>query len=110
MPKIDPLKYKIADPLEKPEFIILTSYDYTKMEGALLSGKLHDYNWDKNYSTEWYMNIPPSHDVFLFYEDILNGKGNKFKYRLLKKFEKKIYIPIEFPPPQIRIYQRSDNI
>ncbi len=109
MPKIDAEKYKIADPLEKPEFIILTSYDFEKMEEALLSDKLHNYTWDKNFSAEWYRAHPPSREVFLFYDNVLNKKGNKYQYRLIKEFNKNVFIPIEFPPPRIRIYENVEK-
>ena len=109
LPKIDTEKYRIVDALEKPEFIIFTSYDYVEMEKALSSNKLHDYKWDSKYDKEWYQAHAPSEEVFRFYDDILNGKGEKYKYRLIKKFEKSIFIPIEFPPPQIRIYERVED-
>ncbi len=51
-PKIDEEKYKVIDALKKPEFIILTSYDFVKMEEALLSDKLHNYKWDTEFSKE----------------------------------------------------------
>lgn len=108
-PKIDRAKYRIVDALERPKFIILTSYDYVKMEGALSSSKLHNYKWDPRYSKQWYKSHPPTEEVFRFYDDILNEKGEKYKYRLIKKFEKNIFIPIEFPPPQIRIYERAED-
>lgn len=109
LPKINTKKYKVVDPLEKPRFIILTSYDYVKMEEALLSNKLYNYSWDEKFSMEWYKAHPPSKEVFRFYDDILNNKGGEYKYRLIKKFEKNIYIPIEFPPPQVRIYERLEK-
>ncbi len=104
-PKIDTEKYKIVDALEKPKFIILTSYDYVKMKSALSSSKLHNYKWDPKYAIEWQYSHPPSEEVFRFYDDILNEKGETYKYRLIKKFEKNIFIPIEFPSPEIRIYE-----
>jgi len=58
---------------------------------------------------EWYQAHPPSEEVFRFYDDILNEKGEKYKYRLIKKFEKNIFIPIEYPPPQVRIYERVEE-
>jgi hypothetical protein len=58
---------------------------------------------------EWYKSHPPSEEVFRFYDDILNGKGGKYKYRLIKKFERDSLIPIEFPPPMIRIYEKEEG-
>lgn len=55
------------------------------------------------------INLIPSEEVFRFYDNILNEKGKKYKYRLIKKFEKNIFIPIEFPPPQIRTYERVED-
>ncbi len=102
---INAKKYKIVDALEKPEFVILSSYDYVKMERALSSNKLHNYKWDTKYATEWYLARPPSEEVFRFFDDVLNEKGEKYKYKLIKKFEKNIFILIEQPSPQIRIYK-----
>lgn len=110
LPKINTDKYKVIDPLEKPKYIILTSYDYVKMELALISNKLQNYTWDKKYSIEWYNAQPPSEEVFQFYDNILNKKGDKYQYRLIKKFEKNIIIPIEFPPPQVRIYENEERL
>jgi hypothetical protein len=108
-PKIDTEKYRVVDALEKPKFIILTSYDYVRMERALSSSKLHNYKWDPGSTVEWYKAHPPSEEVFRLYDDVLNEKGGKYKYRLVRKFEKNIFIPIEFPPPQIRIYERVED-
>jgi hypothetical protein len=108
-PKIDTEKYRVVDALEKPKFIILTSYDYVRMERALSSSKLHNYKWDPRSTVEWYKAHPPSEEVFRLYDDVLNEKGGKYKYRLVRKFEKNIFIPIEFPPPQIRIYERVED-
>ena len=107
-PRIDPEKYKIIDALEQPEYIILTSNRFAKMERALSSSKLHDYEWDPMYAKEWYKAHPPSEEVFRFYDGVLNEKGEEYKYRLIKTFEKDNLIPIEFPPPRIRIYKKSD--
>ena len=105
-PQIDPSRFKVVDALQNPDYIILTSYDYKRMEEALISDKLHDYKWDPKFSEEWYRFHPPSEKVFRFYDEILNNKGMEYEYRLIKKFEKNIFVPIEFPPPQIRIYEK----
>jgi hypothetical protein len=104
-PKIDRNRFRVVDALQKPDYIILTSFDYKRIEEALISDKLHNYKWDPKFSAEWYRFHPPSEKVFRFYDEILNNKGEKYKYRLIKKFEKNIFVPIEFPPPQIRIYK-----
>jgi hypothetical protein len=130
-PRIDTGKYKIVDALEKPKFIILTSYDYIEMEEVLSLSKvqnekwyrknatnwhpthspsnLHNYKWDPKHASEWHRSDPPSEEVFRFYDDLLNEKGNKYNYRLIKKFEKNIFVPIEFPSPGIRIYERVED-
>jgi hypothetical protein len=107
--KIDAEKYNIVDALENSKFIILTSYDYTKNESALSTSKLHNYRWDPKYDKKWYQAHSPSEEVFRFYDNILNERGEKYKYRLIKQFEKNILIPIEFPPPLIRIYERIED-
>lgn len=108
-PMINPQKYRIVDAFEKPEIIILTSYDYENMEKALSSGKLHDYKWQENKSREWYLGKAPSEEVFRFYDDILNKKNIKYNYTMIQKFERNNFVPIEFPPPQIRIYERAED-
>lgn len=108
-PQIDRRRFKVVDALYKPEYIILTSYDYKRMEEALISDKLHNYKWDPEFSAEWYRSNPPSEEVFRFYDEILNSGGTEYKYRLIKKFEKNIFVPIEFPPPQIRIYESLEK-
>lgn len=107
-PKIDIEKYRIVDALEKPDFIILTSYDYIHMKEALSSENLHNYKWDPKHADEWYRANPPSEEVFRFYDDILNDKGEEYNYKLVKKLEKNIFIPIEFSPPEIRIYEKVE--
>lgn len=108
-PMINTKKYKIVNALEKPDIIILTSYDYVIMEEALSSSKLHDYKWQENDSREWYLGKAPSEEVFRFYDDILNEKNIKYNYKLIQKFERNNFVPIEFPSPQIRIYQRAED-
>jgi 4-amino-4-deoxy-L-arabinose transferase-like glycosyltransferase len=108
-PKIDTLSYKVINALEQPQFLILTSYDFKRMEEALKSDNLNNYSWDPEYSYKWYRGKPPSEEVFRFYDEVLNNKGIKYKYRLIKKFEKNVFIPIEFPPPYIWIYEKFEN-
>jgi len=105
-PKIDFKKYREVHFLHKPEIVILSSYDFVRIKKALKSDKLNaNYIWDRRYNKEWYRFSPPTPEIFRFYDLLLNKQEG---YALLKKFKKKIFFPIEFPPPEIRIYRRKN--
>ena len=100
--------YKESSFLNKPTIVVLSSYDFERMEAALKSPKLSkDYQWDEKYNNDWYLSSPPSPNVFKFYDELLNNKGKE--YVLIKTFTKRMLAPIEFPPPEIRIYRKNLN-
>ena len=112
LPFIDPEIYEFADNLDQPEYIILTSQHYKFFEQAFTSGNLSSiYDWDPQYgNNNWYWGGMPQPEVFEFYEYFLNGVGDKYNYALVATFEPpNVTVPIEFPPPEIRIYQRIDK-
>jgi hypothetical protein len=109
MPRVDGTKYVFVGNLNNPEYVILSSYNFKWFQRAIISGHLSaDYVWDQNYSF-WPGDLIPEPDVFLFYDSLLNNRGNDYDYRLIKVFEREQSASIEFPPPEIRIYQRIDN-
>ncbi|WP_406657580.1 glycosyltransferase family 39 protein [Methanolobus sp. ZRKC2] len=108
LPRIDSEKYDVKSCFEKPDYIVLTSFRFVPMAKALNSPNLGDnYTWDENYSTMWYRQVIPESEVFLFYDDLLNNKSQKYNYSLVKSFKQEPKIPIEFPAPEIRIYGKN---
>ena len=104
-PRIDLSRFKEVSFLDEPEVIISSSYDLSQIEEALNSkGLLAGYEWDPRYNKDWYRYSPPSPRMFRFYADLLSQKPSK--YRLVKRFAVAVNVPVEFPPPEIRIYQR----
>ena len=110
LPFVDPEIYRFADNLDSPEYVILTSQKYLPFAQALSSTYLSaDYVWDPQFAFAWYMGRIPDPEVFEFYDYFLNGVGEKYHYELIEVFDPlNINIPIEFPPPGIRIYRRID--
>lgn len=110
LPFVDPEIYRFADNLDHPEYVILTSQSYLRFERALSSDDLSaDYVWDPQFAFAWYMGRIPAPEVFEFYDYFLNGIGEKYNYELIEVFDPlNINVPIEFPPPEIRIYRRID--
>lgn len=104
-PKVDFTKYKNKNLLDRPDVIILSSYDFKQVKETLKSNKLNkDYKLDKKYFGEWYKSSPPTPKLFKFYNNLLNKKDSN--YSLVKVFKKNITVPVEFPPPEIRIYKK----
>jgi hypothetical protein len=62
------------------------------------------YVWDPRFNAEWYLSAPPSPRLFEMYADLLGGRGGL--YTLVKSFQPRLLAPVEFPPPEIRIYRR----
>jgi hypothetical protein len=108
-PRVNFKKYKELDLLEKPDFLIMSSYDFGPIIKTLESGKLSsDYKLDKAYHKEWYRLSAPSPEVFRFFDYLFNKK--KIEYELVKRFYININVPIEFPPPEILIFKRQQKI
>lgn len=103
-PKINFEKYKEEYFLNRPDILVLSSFDFVQIEEALKSDKLKEgYVWDEAYNKEWYNFAPPPPSFFQFYDELLNKhKG----YVLLKAFKRNNFIPISFQSPEIRIYKR----
>ncbi|MEJ2618063.1 MAG: hypothetical protein P8Z35_24110, partial [Ignavibacteriaceae bacterium] len=105
-PRINYNKYKDEDFLNEPDVIILSSYDFYKISRLLNSNKLNDkYELDKKYYREWYRYSPPGPRLLRRFDELLNRKDSE--YKLIKTFKEDINVPIEFPPPEIRIYRKK---
>lgn len=102
-PKVNFKRYKEVPFLDKPDIIILSSEDFEHILKTLNSDKFKSkYVLDKSYYKEWYNYSPPTPKIFRFYDELFNSKNSK--YNLLKIFKIDVNVPIEFPPPEIRIY------
>ena len=111
LPRVDSHIYEFIDGLNQPEYVILTSQIYKSFDRTFISGILPStYVLDPQYANSWYLGIIPEPEVFEFYDYFLNGVGDKYHYQLIAVFEPpSITVPIEFPPPEIRIYKRVAN-
>jgi len=108
-PKINYNKYKDESFLDKPDVIILSSYDFNQVNRLLNSNELNDmYELNKKYYREWYRYSPPSPQVIKRFDELLNQKNDD--YVLIKTFKKEINVTIEFPPPEIRIYKKNKKM
>jgi hypothetical protein len=104
-PRINFKKFKQTYFLERPEVLILSSADYEQILKAFRDYEFSDgYVLDKEYYKNWYRYSAPSARIFEFYDDLL--LKNKTEYRLVKTFKIDVNVPIENPPPEIRIYRR----
>lgn len=84
-PPIDFRRYRQLSALDQPSFLILTSYDAEDFERTRRSSH------------------PPPPRLLAFYDALQNP--NRIGYRLIADFAPAHRVPIEFPPPDIRIYQ-----
>jgi hypothetical protein len=108
-PRVDSQKHIIINFLERPDYLIMSSYDFNPIIKTLKSGKLSaDYELDRSYHKEWYRLSAPSPEIFRFYDDLFIKKNSE--YALIKKFNINVNVPVEFPPPEIRIYKRQKNV
>lgn len=108
-PLIDLSKYREVSFLNEPEVVVVSSYDLTQIEEALSSkALLSGYEWDSRYNKDWYRYSPPSPRMFRFYADLLSGESSK--YVLAKRFAVRINVPLEFPPPETRIYYKRKEV
>jgi hypothetical protein len=106
-PRINLQNYKEAPVSEKPEIVVASSYDFIPILEALASGKVNtDYVLDQRYHKGWWLGCPPTPNSFRFYDMLFNGKHPQ--YKLLKSFSRPVGVPIEFWPPEIRIYKKND--
>jgi len=104
-PAVDFDRYRETAPLDRPEILVFSSADYRKVLDTLSTGKLGpEYELPAEYAREWFRYVAPSPDAFRLYEDVLVREEG---YHLLKAFRRRVTVPLEFPPPEIRIYGRN---
>jgi hypothetical protein len=105
-PHVNFKKFKELDLLEKPDFLIMSSYDFGSIVETLKSDKLSsDYKLDSAYHKEWYRSTAPSPELFKFYDNLFIK--NSIEYELMKKFNINVNVPVEFPAPEILIFKRQ---
>lgn len=106
-PKVDFQLYAETSPLERPEILVFSSADYRAVLDTLRSGRLGpDYAVPAELSREWFRYRAPTVEAFRLYDEVLiQEKG----YRLLAAFRVDVPVPLEFPPPEVRIYARRTS-
>jgi hypothetical protein len=83
-PPIDTTRYELTHFLDKPDYLIANSFDIDEITGGFrMNAFSSPYVWDQNYKTFWYSSLPPSPEVFMFYENLL---GEQSKYQLIREF------------------------
>ena len=106
-PKVDFDRYVETSPLERPEILVFSSTDYRAVLRTLRSGRLGPgYAVPEELSREWYRYRAPTAAMFRLYDEILVQEKH---YRLLRAFPVEVPVPLEFPPPEIRIYSRRED-
>lgn len=102
-PKVDLSKFQEMDLWDEPELVVAYAENLRRMERALRSDKLGpSYVWDPNWNHDWYNHTPPTPRLFRFYEQFLRGDT----YVLVRSFVTPVWVPVEFPPPEILIYRK----
>lgn len=105
-PRIDFSRFRKTDFLDDPEIVVMSSYAFKRALRTLESGRLGPgYSTDGIDRRKWYKYSPPSPRIFEFYDRLLNKKDDR--YVLVKTFKIDVKVPLEFPPPEIRIYRRT---
>lgn len=107
-PWIDFRRYRETMFLERPEYLVVSSFDMNPIAATLQSGKLNSvYDLDETYHREWYRYAPPSPEIFRFFDELLPPEGSP--YVLLQSFRNESRVPLENPPPELRIYRRRES-
>jgi len=106
-PKVDFDRYEETSPLERPEILVFSSPDYRKVLRTLRSGRLGPgYAVPDDLTKEWYRYRAPPAEMFRLYDEVfVQEKG----YDLLETFRVNVPVPLEFAPPEIRIYARRQS-
>ncbi|QYK50083.1 MAG: phospholipid carrier-dependent glycosyltransferase [Anaerolineales bacterium] len=107
LPHVDDTRYSVISNLEAPEYIILSSIHYDRIQALLATqGVRPEYVVSDDLAREHKLIPTPSPEVLRLHDQLLNGAEGS-QYTLLEWFKPVDNVPIEFPPPVIRIYQRD---
>lgn len=106
-PKVDPERVRIVPAWQEPDVVVTSSNDLRSIERALRSDALlPGFVWDPARRREWYNYAPPSPRLFRFYARLLDPDG---PYELVRTFAVPVRAPVEFPPPETRVYRRRST-
>lgn len=104
-PVIDEDRFKIVGLFNQPDFIIIEGYSASGMRDALSSGLLdNEYRWPRSEAAWWYHREIPPPASFRFFDEIFRNSG---PYAEVEAWSIRPAVPIEFPPPDIRLYRRK---
>ncbi len=104
-PRIDRERLSYVDFLEEPEVLVVSSYDLEPIREALQSElMLPGFEWPEAKDDVWYRGAEPTPEIFQFYDRLLNGPSD---YCPVAVFTPNVLVPIEFPPPEIRVFARG---
>lgn len=105
-PSLDRDRTQYVDFLQRPQVVVVSSYDLEPIRRALASEELlPGYEWPEAIDDVWYRGAEPTPEIFRFYDELIHHQG---PYCLIERFSPRVLVPIEFPPPEIRIYARED--
>ena len=103
-PYIDLNDYEELSFLSNPDYIVISSFDLDQIIEGLNSEYIQDgYVWPEKHRLMWYRGSPPTPQIF---EKFISLK-NQENYCLLREFQSNVLVPIEFPPPDIAIYEKK---
>jgi MFS family permease len=106
-PTVDLIRVREVPLTEQPEVVITSSHELGQMAAALRSEHLlPGYHWDPAFTSIWYRHEAPSPALFRFYEALLADDG---PYVLERRFRARTLVPLEVPPPEIRIYRKRSG-
>jgi hypothetical protein len=104
-PVIDEDRFEIVGLFDQPDFIIIEGYSYSEMRDALSSGLLDDeYRWPDSEAARWYHREIPPPATFRLFDEIFRNRG---PYAEVESWSVRTTVPIEFPPPDIRLYRHT---
>jgi hypothetical protein len=93
-PKLPPGSFEVVTMLQRPQFIVTTSYALDDVTSALRS------------ANRWHDSLAPTPEEFRFHESLLDGSAG---YVLERRWPKTARVPLEYPAPEIRLYRLSTD-
>jgi len=104
-PPINETRFTTVDIANYPEYIVISSYDLTPIIEAFVNNTVtNKYTIKDEYLKNWPYYQAPSSNLLRFYANLLEGRTD---YILLKRFSRRIDVPIEHHPPTIWVIKRD---